>query len=536
MNADNKLVFRQEALDNIYSPEEFSQLMNIVKPQTWLPLLSGGSLVIGAGIWSVTGRIPITVTGTGVLVYPHSVAEIQTVGEGQLASLNIQSGDSVTEGQVIGKIDQSQIKQELVQQKAELVRLRQEVEEKNELQKQQVEQEITFLQQQQEDLKSRLEREKLAPVLHQKTVEALQQKRATLQSNIEREQITPELYDQKVVTLAEQKRILQEQKRNLTDLLANLEQRLESYRSLYQDKRAISYNLFLQAQQEVIGARRSVLDLEAQLNNLEVQKTSNERDYLRNLSALDELENQLQELEIQRTQAEFDFTQNKAELDRIATEIKGLEAEKIRLNQQDLALSFEQDNKVKEIKNRIAQLELQLSQGSEIVSQYEGRVLELGVLPGQVIDAGTAIGKIQIEDTDAELQSVVYFDDKGGKKIESGMDVQVIPSIVKQEKYGGIVGEVSRIFPYTVTTNNIASIVGNESLAKNLAATDAARVQVFVDLEENPDNQSGYNWSSSGDPKVNISSGTTTQVKVKVDEVAPISYIVPLFRSLTGIN
>ena len=116
------------------------------------------------------------------------------------------------------------------------------------------------------------------------------------------------------------------------------------------------------------------------------------------------------------------------------------------------------------------------------------------------------------------------------------MDVQVIPSIVRQEEYGGIVGKIGKISPYTVTTNNIVSIVGNESLAKSLAATDAARVQIFIDLEENSNNQSGYNWSSSSDPEVNITSGTTTQVKVKVDEVAPISYIIPLFRSLTGIN
>ncbi len=536
MDAKNDLIFRQEALDNLYSPEEFSQLMNIVKPQTWLPLVSGGTLVASAAIWSFTGRIPLTVTGSGVLVYPRSVAEIQTVGEGQLASLNVQSGDFVDKGQVIGKIDQSKIKQELEQKQGDLVRLRQEIAEKDRLQKRKTGQELAFLQQQQVDLRSRLQQEKLAPALHAETIKVLQQKKATLQKTIEREQITPELYNQKKAALAEKKRILKQQKQNIKNLLTNLEERLENYRYLYEEERAISHNLFLQAQQEVIGARRSALDLEGQINNLEVQKTSNQRDYLQNLSALDELETELQQLAVEKTQAEFNHAQNQAKLNDLATQIKGLEAQKIKLNQQDLVQAFEQSNQVKELKNQISQLELQLAKGSEIISKYEGHILELGVIPGQVIGAGTPIGKIQIEDTDAELQSVVYFDDKDGKKIESGMNVQVVPSIVKQEEHGGIVGTVEEISPYTVTTQNVTSVIGNRTLAENLAATDSARVQVFIDLEEKTNNLSGYSWTSSGDPDLNISSGTTTQVKVKVGEVAPISYIIPLFRSWTGVS
>ena len=536
MSANGNIIFRQEALDNIYSPEEFSQLMNIVKPQTWLPLLSGGVLVASVGIWSVAGRIPLTVAGSGVLVYPQSVAEIQTIGEGQLDSLNVRAGDFITEGQVIGRIDQLRVKQELEQKKAELVRLREEIQQKQDLQKQQIEKEIAFLQQQQEDLKSRLEKERLAPVPYEQTIKALQQKKKTLQTSIEREQITPELYNQKAATLAENKQILQEQKQNINDLLINLKERLESYRYLYKEERAISYNLFLQAQQEVISARRSVLEIDAQLNSLEVQKTIDKREYLQNLSALDNLENQLQELEVEKTEARFNLEQNEAKLDEIITKIQGLEAQKIELNKQYIDRSFEQDNQVKEVKNEIARLELQLSQGSEIISQHEGRILELSVIPGQVVDVGTPIGTIQIQDTDAELQSVVYFDDRDGKKIESGMEVQVIPSIVKPEEYGGIVGTVNEISPYTVTTQNIATVVGNQSLAESLAATDAARVQVFVELEKDANNQSGYLWSSSGDPDLDLSSGTTTQVKVKIGEVAPISYIIPLFRSWTGIS
>ena len=96
-------------------------------------------------------------------------------------------------------------------------------------------------------------------------------------------------------------------------------------------------------------------------------------------------------------------------------------------------------------------------------------------------------------------------------------------------------GNIYKVAPFPVTTGDIIAQVGNEDLARSLANSNAARVQVFVQLQENPNTVSGYKWSSSIGPALNISSGTTTQVRVKVGEVAPISYIIPIFRSWTGI-
>ncbi|MEC4817034.1 MAG: hypothetical protein SAK29_27760 [Scytonema sp. PMC 1069.18] len=39
-------------------------------------------------------------------------------------------------------------------------------------------------------------------------------------------------------------------------------------------------------------------------------------------------------------------------------------------------------NQIQEVKRQIAQLKLQLSQSSQIISKFDGRVLEVGVLPG----------------------------------------------------------------------------------------------------------------------------------------------------------
>jgi HlyD family secretion protein len=94
---------------------------------------------------------------------------------------------------------------------------------------------------------------------------------------------------------------------------------------------------------------------------------------------------------------------------------------------------------------------------------------------------------------------------------------------------------VTQVSSFPVTTQDITALVGNQELANRLAGKGEARIQVFADLEEDKSTANGYKWSSSKGPAVTISSGTTTQVRVKVDEVAPISYIIPLFRSWTGV-
>jgi hypothetical protein len=65
-------IFRQESLERLSSPEQLDQLIQVVTPKSWLPLATLGSLVFLLMLWSIFGRIPITATGKGVLVYANN--------------------------------------------------------------------------------------------------------------------------------------------------------------------------------------------------------------------------------------------------------------------------------------------------------------------------------------------------------------------------------------------------------------------------------------------------------------------------------
>ena len=206
---------------------------------------------------------------------------------------------------------------------------------------------------------------------------------------------------------------------------------------------------------------------------------------------------------------------------------------------EDLQTTFDRKSEIQEVKNRIAQIEGEIADKSRIVSKYDGKVLELAAVPGQIVGTGARIGTIEIatEQEEPQLVGVAYFPDSEGKKIEPGMDVQITPSIVKRERYGGILGEVTRVSDFPVTPEDMSAIIGNQNLAEDLVNNlgGNAPIQVFTKLKPGTDNVSGYQWSSSDGPPVTISPGTTAQIRVQVGNVAPIAYVIPIFRSLTGI-
>ncbi len=529
----NKL-FREEALLHLDSPEQLDRLMEVTSIHAWVPLVSMGFLVFVAGTWSVLGRIPLTVTGSGVLIRPRNVVQFQSLSGGQLLTLNVKPGDVVRQGQVLATIDQSNIKQQLQQENAKFIQLQEQNQNTDRLQKQQIALSQRTLDQQQKDLEESLRRELVAPTLHSETLKALEQKRQSLEQSLLRERVVPTLYNQTLTAIAEKRKSLLERSSKISSLVQILQQRIENRRSLFKQK-VISQDVVLQSQQDLLNQETQLGNIQTELKDLDVQKTSSEREYLQNLNRIDDIKNNIQEIQVQKTNANREYLQNLNKLDDIKTKIKDIEAQKTKLVQQDLEKSIGKLNQIQEVKRKIADFKLQLTQSSQIVSKFDGRILSVGVLPGQIVSAGTRIGTIEAEDPNTKLSSLVYFADKDGKQIKPGMTVQVTPSVVKRDREGGIVGVVTNVSPFPVTTQDITAQVGNEDLARSLANNNAARVQVQIQLQEDQNTTSGYKWSSSIGPALKISSGTTTQVRVKVGEVAPISYIIPIFRSWTGI-
>ncbi|KYC42263.1 NHLP bacteriocin system secretion protein [Scytonema hofmannii PCC 7110] len=418
----NNNLFRKKALLSSSSPERLDQVMQVIHPMNWLPLTALGSLVATAAIWSIVGRIPITVTGRGVIIYPSKVMPFQSPATGQLMAMNLRVGEFVKKGQILAIFDQAELQKQLQQQRLRLLELKTQNHSANSLQ----------------SLRSELE------------IKALVQQRFSLQQNFREAQ-------------------------SLAIVLKNRLARLKKLKA----QGAISEEMLLQAQQ-------AYQEKQSQINDLQ-------------------------------------------------TQLQGLAAREKSLVEQNFQASTTRKNQIQEIVQNIAQLEVQLQKNSQVISPYEGRVLEVTAFPGQVVTQGTRIATIQAEEPSAKLTGLTFFSIGDGKKIQKGMKVQITPSTVERERFGGIMATVTDVSAFPVTKEGVLSVVGNSEVVESLMS-QSPQIQVFAELHPDSSTFSEYKWSSSKGPQMKVSSGTTATAKVTVEERSPISFVFPFLKSLTGVN
>lgn len=478
MVTQNNHLFRKEALDRLSSPERLDQLMQVVHPKKWIPLTAMGAVITAGLLWSVWGRIPMTVAGQGVIVYPSKVVAVQSASAGRILTVNVRVGDQVKKGQVIATIDQTELQKNLQLAHSKLAQLQDQDRNANQIQTQR----------------------------NSVDQDAVQQQRLALQQSLSATQaVTPILREKGLESIRRERDNLQQQLQTARDLLPTFKKRLDSRQQLLQEG-ALSADTVLQSQQEYLNGKSRIDQLESQLKQLDVQEAEAQRQYLQNL-------NQVKDLQAQ---------------------VRTLDSKTIAQVEQDLNNTTNRKKEIQETQRTIAQLELQLKGKSQIISQYKGRVLELTAIPGQALSEGARLGTIEAQDAANKLMSVAFFPVSEGKKIQPGMKLQITPSTVKRERFGGIVGKVTTVSAFPVTKEGAASVVGGAELLQGMAA-QGPQLQVFAELEPDPTTPSGFHWSSSKGPQMPITSGTTTAVRVTVEEQAPITFVLPILRSWSGL-
>lgn len=103
--ADNKEIFRKVSLERLSSPEQLDALMRVTSPKGWLALLALCGLVAAGIGWGIFGSIPTKVNGTCILVRPGGITEIAAPDAGRVSDISVEVGDTVSEGQMIARIE-----------------------------------------------------------------------------------------------------------------------------------------------------------------------------------------------------------------------------------------------------------------------------------------------------------------------------------------------------------------------------------------------------------------------------------------------
>ncbi|MDJ0715512.1 MAG: NHLP bacteriocin system secretion protein [Prochloraceae cyanobacterium] len=479
--SDNKNnIFRQEALDRLSSPERLDKLMQIVSPKDWLPLGALAVFGILGLLWSIFGRITLTVTGKGVLINPRRVVQFQSPISGQLRSLNFKQGKCVKKDDILATIDPSDKKQELQQKRDRLTQLNEQIAK------------TTLVRQQ----RTQLETEEIVA------------KRNSLKQRLQNiQKLTPTLLNEGLNSISQQRRSLQERLLDAEELTPLLEKRVEKQQKL-QKQGAISFEQVLQAEQQYRQTRQNISKIKAELQQLRVQEIELQQQYLENLNNINQI---------------------KTDLDKLDTRSKQLE-------QDNLKATNTEKNQIQENQQEIERLQKEVADNSTIKSPQDGCIVEILATVGQYLNPGTNLGTLQTAGEVSQMASVTYFAVEDGKKIRPRMEILITPDTVKRTRFGGIVGEITDVSPFPITSEGATSVVGNSELVQQLMGEEGGKIEAIAHLTLDPKTFSGYKWSSSDGPQLEISPGTTTTVRVTVEERSPITWVLPILREWSGIE
>jgi HlyD family secretion protein len=422
MVATNNDLFRKKALERASSPEQLDQVIQLVRLHHWLPLVAFSSLMAAGIAWSIMGRIPVTVAGQGVLIYPSTVVDIQSLGAGQLSHINARVGDFVKKGDVLATLAQPDLENQMRLKQIKLVELE----------------------------------------TQSNTAHSLQTNRSGIADGV----------------LTQQRQSLQNQIQLAQNMVPQLKDRLSRWQWL-KNQGAVSGEDVIKVQQEYLQATEKAVQLSSQLKELDIKKP-------------------------EQTEKDYETVSNR-------------------------------QNQIQDIKREIAQLKGQLKQNSQIIAQRNGQIIEMTIASGQILATGDRVATLEAREPSTKLVGLSYFANGEGKQIQPGMKVEMTPTSVHRERFGGIVGTVSNISTQPVTPEGVAKLTGNATLAKSLMGEDS-KIQISADLQTDPTNQSGFHWSSSKGPQFKVSAGSTTSVRITVEERAPITFVFPFLKSWSGLS
>lgn len=290
------------------------------------------------------------------------------------------------------------------------------------------------------------------------------------------------------------------------------------------DLARLSQQIIAENKKRILGLERnkeskeySIERMTEELPGLEKELASVKKLYKEGLVSASQLRN-----------IEEKLTAKKIAIENSKAEISGIEA--------DLAKEY----RVEELKNK-EQLWLDAKRESDLAqakrnfdllrSPANGRVLEVKAKERDQVKIGQPIIWLEVPKSKDENNLIYgYAPIEKGKKIELGNDVNIEVSSINTQEFGYIRGKVTAVSHYSVSESQIAADLQNEDLAKFLINNMGAVIHVVVEPERDPKTFSGFAWTSGEGPQIKIATGTVCLLKVVVDRVRPITYLVPLWR------
>lgn len=108
-----KPIFRKVSLEQLASPEQLDQRIKVTTPISWAALLGAFLLIAMILVWGFFGEIPTVSSGGGILIKTGGVVSVVSPVAGQVSNIYVEEGELAKKGQIIGRMSQPKLLDEI---------------------------------------------------------------------------------------------------------------------------------------------------------------------------------------------------------------------------------------------------------------------------------------------------------------------------------------------------------------------------------------------------------------------------------------
>ena len=205
-----------------------------------------------------------------------------------------------------------------------------------------------------------------------------------------------------------------------------------------------------------------------------------------------------------------------------------LEAERYSIQAQPEQNNVDKQMRVTELERQISMATQRLNLASDVVSPYDGEVLEVKVSAGSTVAENQPI--VSVEPKQPSLEVIAYIPSLLAKNLRVGMEAEISPSNIKREEYGFIRGRVDFVADFPATDDAMMRNFENSTLVKTLSESGPV-TELRATLNPNANTRTGFAWSTSTGPRTSITSGTICLIDVVTRREKPVSLVFPYLHS-----
>ena len=198
----------------------------------------------------------------------------------------------------------------------------------------------------------------------------------------------------------------------------------------------------------------------------------------------------------------------------------------------------DQENAIEQARDDLAEKQAGLKEAQFVSSPYDGVVVGVATVQGTLLEPGTEVISMELveNDDDKILLALQYYPASTGKRIKKGMAAQIAPGTVKVDQFGYLLAKVTSVAEFPATTAQLSAKLQNDELVTQIEKLGTV-LEIESVLLKDSKTPSGYKWTSSQGPPYSLQVGTICSVSVIVEEVPPITLVIPMIKKyLLGVG